>query len=180
MRGLILNQLSSVALPLWILVIRNLVFVRSVFLFLVITKKLLQAFTRSDVFSTTELAEIASRYSTVVIDKGDVVRQWRTNLAKYSKFPGIREKHDFLFVKCSVSGKVLAKTCGMCFKGTLENAKMHIVKGYTPEENVIPSREETYENTNRLRQISSTKLGHLQQMYTNFIPQERHDPTIMQ
>ena len=33
--------------------------------------KVSQAFTRSDVFSTTELAEIASRYSTVVIDKGD-------------------------------------------------------------------------------------------------------------
>ena len=165
MRGLILKQLSSVALPLWILVIRNLVFVTSVFL-LVITKKLSPAFTRSDVFSTTELAEIASQYSTVVIDKGNVVRQWRTNLAKYSKFPRIREKQDLLFVKCSVSGKVLAKTRGMCFKGTLENAKIHIVKGHTPEENVIPSREETYENTNRLRQISSTKLGHLLQMYT--------------
>ena len=36
-------------------------------------KKLLQAFTRRDVFSTTELAEIASQYSAVVIDKGDVV-----------------------------------------------------------------------------------------------------------
>ena len=48
------------------------------------------------------------------------------------------------------------------------------------EENVIPSREETYENTNRRRQISSTKFGHLQQMYKKFIPQERHDPTIMQ
>ena len=113
----------------------------------------------SQAFTTTELAQIASRYSTVVIDKGDVVRQWRTNLAKYSKFLGIREKHDLLFVKCSVSGKVLAKTCGMCFKGALENAKIHIVKGHTPEENVIPSREETYENTNQLRQISSTKLG---------------------
>ena len=79
-----------------------------------------------------------------------------------------------------MSGKVLVTTRGMCFKGILENAKIHIVKGHTPEENVIPSREETYENTNQLRQISSTKLGHLQQMYINFIPQERHDPTIMQ
>ena len=58
--------------------------------------KVSQAFTRSDVFSTTELAEIASRYSTVVIDKGDVVQQWRTNLAKIFQIFGNQRKAHLL------------------------------------------------------------------------------------
>ncbi len=41
-----------------------------------------QSFSKSDIFSTQELVDIASLYATVTLDKGDIVRDWRTNLAK--------------------------------------------------------------------------------------------------
>ncbi len=93
------------------------------------------------------------------LDKGDIVRDWRTNLAKYSKFPGIRR-----FCICPVSQIVLAKTRGMCFKGSLENAKIHVCKNFSPEQDVIPLVDKTYLNTNRLREIKPTKRSHLEQM----------------
>lgn len=46
--------------------------------------KVSQSLSRSDVFSTRELLEISGQFATVVQDKGNIVRQWRPNLAKYS------------------------------------------------------------------------------------------------
>ena len=44
----------------------------------------------SDVFTTEELAAVASNYSSVMIDKGEIVRAWRAKVeAKYTKLPGI-------------------------------------------------------------------------------------------
>jgi hypothetical protein len=105
------------------------------------------------------------------------VRQWRKKLAKYSKFPGISKKHNFLL--CSVQEMFLAKTRVLGYTGSLENATIKVSRGRTPKENVIPTPEESYTATNRLRETSTTKLGHLQQMF-NFIPAERHDAAIMQ
>ena len=57
--------------------------------------KVSQTFNRSDVFNTTELAEIAAQYSSVIIDEGDIVMQWREKLSKYSTLPGICAMHDY-------------------------------------------------------------------------------------
>ena len=58
-----------------------------------------QSFNHSDVFTTEELAGIVEPYAIVVIDSGDIVTPWRAALDKYTKMPGIRGLHDFVFAK---------------------------------------------------------------------------------
>ena len=62
--------------------------------------KIAQSFNRSDVFTTTDLKELAGRFADVVVDDGEIVVDWRTPLsAKYTKYPGIRSQHDFVFTR---------------------------------------------------------------------------------
>ena len=59
-----------------------------------------KSYNQSDVFMTLELGDIIRRYATVTIDDGSLVCDWREPLSKkYSKFPGIRSQHDFVFAK---------------------------------------------------------------------------------
>lgn len=52
--------------------------------------KIVRTYNRSDVFTTEELKEVISSYAAVVIDKGEIVHDWRTPLTqKFSKLPGI-------------------------------------------------------------------------------------------
>ena len=95
--------------------------------------KVSRSFSRSDVFSTKELVKVARQFATVTHDKGNVVRQWRTNLDKYSKFPGIHDKHDIIFVRNPTTHYVMVKTHNLCFQGSLENGKIHVTKDYTLE-----------------------------------------------
>ena len=99
--------------------------------------KVSQPFSRSDGFSTKELVEVAGQFATVTHDEGNVVRQWRTNLERYSKFPGIRDKHDFIFVRNPTTHSVMVKTPNLCFQGSLENGKIHVTKEYTLEQDVF-------------------------------------------
>ena len=71
--------------------------------------KIAQRYNRSDVFSTKELCEVIALHAEVIVDSGEIVCNWRANLAKYSKFPGIRTFHDFVFTKHLVTGAVVSK-----------------------------------------------------------------------
>ncbi len=58
-----------------------------------------QSYNRSDVFNTSELKDVISPYAEVIVDNGTIVGDWRNTLiTKYSKLPGIRELHDFIYV----------------------------------------------------------------------------------
>ena len=53
-----------------------------------------QSYNRSDVFTTNELKQVISSYATVIIDEGEIVQDWRTQITK--KYSGIRTLHDFV------------------------------------------------------------------------------------
>ena len=70
------------------------------------------------VFNTEELkGEIALHADDVVVDQGEIVCDWRTNLTKYSKLPGIRSLHDFVFAK-NVTGGIVCKIRRLCYTGS--------------------------------------------------------------
>ena len=58
--------------------------------------KIAQTYNRSDVFCTEDLKQVIAAHAEVV-NKSEIVHDWRTNLTKYSKLPGIHSLHDFVF-----------------------------------------------------------------------------------
>ena len=141
--------------------------------------KVAKTYNRSDVFTTEELGSIASQYATVTIDEGAIVCDWRAVLKKYSKLPGIRKLHDFIFMMNPVTNKVIAKVCDNCFQGRFTDVPIHVLRGRDILENAIPDgANENYANLGKLRELSDTKCRHLQQMYRDFIPQDRYLPFI--
>ena len=73
--------------------------------------KIAQSCNRSDVFTTEELkVAVISPYAEVIVDEGEIVQDWRTPITKkYSKLPGIRTLHDFVYVYNPVTSGVVAK-----------------------------------------------------------------------
>ena len=136
--------------------------------------KIAKDYNRSDVFNTEELKDVIALHADVVVDQGEIVCDWRTNLAKYSKLPGIRTLHDFVIAKNSVTGSIVCKTRRLCYKGNFNNATIHVLAGHHIDENVIPNATDNYLSKNKLRQLSDMKLSHLRQMSTSFIPANRH------
>lgn len=138
-----------------------------------------QSYNRSDVFTTQELSEIVSAHATAVVDDGQIVCNWRDKLTKYSKLPGIRSLHDFLFLKNSASNTVVAKVRKTCFSGPYENTTMHIASGRDISEDVIPDPDrENYLALHKIKSLSDSKMKHLQQMYKDFVPRDRCLPFI--
>ena len=83
-----------------------------------------KVYASSDVFTTTELADVMSSYAHTIVDDGSLVFPWREELAKkYSKLPGIRELHDFICVKHVQTGDALMKVCEHCYGGPFHPAK---------------------------------------------------------
>ena len=138
--------------------------------------KISQTYSRSDVFTTAELGEIAKQYGFVVIDEGERVYLWRESLAKYSSLPGIRDLHDFFFVRQPGSRDVKLKVRPLCYTGPIQDSSFHVKRGYRLSESAIPSMN--YVNGGQIRELSDTKFAHLHQMFTNFIPQERLLPLL--
>ena len=68
--------------------------------------KIAKTYNSRDVFSTAELkADVIAHYADVTEDDGSIVRVWREPVAKkFSKMPGIRSLHDFVFSKHCVTG----------------------------------------------------------------------------
>ena len=69
-----------------------------------------QTCNRSDVFTTVKL-------------------DWRSVLTKYTKLPGIRSLHEFVFVKNSVTNEVISRVRDSCFEGAFQNSRIHIISG---------------------------------------------------
>ena len=112
-----------------------------------------------------------SPFAQTMVDNGSLVFMWREELEKkYSKMPGIRELHDFIAVQHLQTGNALMKVRQQCYGGPFHPAKLHVL--LTPATVAIPSKN--YIEKKRVRELSASKLDHLRQMYTNFIPQDRH------
>ena len=103
------------------------------------------------------------------VDNGSIVHIWRESVAtKYSKVPGIRNLHDFIFSKHLLSGEVVARTRGLCYDGPFRKSSMHILAGQT-DDNIVPGEDRTYVRQNRTQELSDSKMNHLKQMYREFI-----------
>ena len=138
-----------------------------------------QSYNRSDVFTTEELQQIVSQHAHPIVDDGNVVCDWRSVLTKYTKLPGIRSLHDFVFVKNAVNNTVVAKVRQTCFSGRFENTTMHVASKRDVTENIIPDTAgRSYAALGKNRSLTDTKLKHLHQMYRDFIPRDRCLPFI--
>jgi hypothetical protein len=91
--------------------------------------RIAQTYNKSDVFCTQELQDVIALYADVTIDDGSIVCDWRNAMTKYSKLPGIRSLHDFIFVKNPVTNTVLAKVRKICATGDFESAAIRVVNG---------------------------------------------------
>ena len=143
--------------------------------------KISQTFSKSDVFNTAELAQIAQHYAYVVVDEGDLVFNWRGCLRKYSKLPGVRGMHDFIFVCSSDTGqRVISKIRQLCYAGIVQDSPIHVSRGYSETQNVIPTASQSNQSKARVKILSEPKLAHLRQISANFIPVDRHMPILWQ
>ena len=106
--------------------------------------KISKTYNKSDVFTTEELKNIIFPYAEVIVDDGSVVSDWRNKLSKYSKFPGIRSLHDFLFVKNSATGKVVSKVRKLCYTGSYTNSTIHLQSNRSIDQNVLCTEDDTY------------------------------------
>ena len=102
--------------------------------------KIAKSYNRNNVFNTEELKGIIGLHADVVIDHGEIVSDWRTKLTKYSKLPGIRNLHDFVFAKNPISDSILCKTRQLCYRGGFENGTIHLSPGRDAHENVAWNR----------------------------------------
>ena len=77
----------------------------------------LQSFNKSDVFNTAELCKVAEPYASVIVDQGDIVMEWHNCLTKYTKMPGIRSQHDFVFARRPSTRIAEVRVCELCHEG---------------------------------------------------------------
>ena len=127
--------------------------------------RIAQTYNKSDVFCTQELKDVIALYADITIDDGSIVCDWRNAMTKYSKLPGIRSLHDFIFVKNPVTNTVLAKVRKICAVGDFESAAIRVVNGRDIEECVIPNQaDDNYASLGKLRPLSESKRKHLAQM----------------
>lgn len=137
--------------------------------------KIAQTYNRSDVFNTIELKEVISTYANVVIDKGELVCDWRSPLSeKYSKLPGIRSLHDFIYVMHPVTSTVVARMRRLCNTGLFQQSTGHVLTSRSPSDIAIPAVNCCYLTLGKTRALTDSKTKHLQQMYRDFIPPDRH------
>ena len=135
--------------------------------------KIAQSYNRSDVFTTEELKQIICPYAEVIIDEGMLVCDWRNLLSnKFSKHPGIRSQHDFVF--SLKSSCVETKVRQLCYDGAFENSSSHVLRGRHPSQSIIPDPiKYNYSQLGKTRLLSDSKMKNLQQMYHDFIPKEQ-------
>ena len=135
--------------------------------------RIAKSYYKSDVFNKDDLQLIAQQFSHVVIDHGGIVRMWREKVGeKYSSLPGIRELHDFVTIAMPPN-KIVMKVREKCYSGALRDTPTKVKKDYNATDSCIPKVTDSYSARGNLRSLSENKMGHLKQMYANFIPQEK-------
>jgi len=73
-------------------------------------------------------------------------------------------------MKNSVTKKVLVKVRDDCFEGEFRDASIHVLRGKSTEESIIPnSASQNYAALGKTREITETKHKHLQQMFRDYI-----------
>ena len=87
--------------------------------------KIAQTYNRSDVFALKTSSKLSLHmHADVVVDEGEIVHDWRTNLTKYSKLPGIRSLHDFVFTVSASTNILVCKVRKLCHTGSFDNASI--------------------------------------------------------
>ena len=89
-----------------------------------------------------------------------------------SNLPGIRALHDFLSLRNSGEDATM-KVRDCCYAGTLVNTPMKISKEMSSKDVAIPGVGQSYCALGMIKSLSESKQTHLNQMCTNFIPNER-------
>ena len=103
------------------------------------------------------IKEVISPYAEVIIDEGAIVCDWRNPLdKKFSKLPGIRSLHDFIFATNATG--VEAKERKLCHTGQYEKSALHILGGMDISECVIlHSIRCNYYSLGNTRQLTDSK-----------------------
>lgn len=76
----------------------------------------------------------------------------------------------FIYTINSVTNSVVAKVRPLCYTGSFTNATIHVKAGRSLAENVIPDDTQNYSTLSKTRELTTSKMGHLKQMYRKFIP----------
>jgi len=135
-----------------------------------------KSYNSSDVFNTQELISVMSQSDniTALLENGNLILNWREKVAtKYTKLPGIRERHDFIIVRSPDTGCATMLVRDHCYGGAAQKSTMKLNSDVSSETNVIPGENENYIALNKKRELTATKLSHLTQMCNNFIPEGR-------
>lgn len=112
------------------------------------------------------------QHADVTFDGDRIVRCWcETITTKYWNLSGIRSLHYFIAVK-NLAREADMKVHTLCYDGVLQDTPMHLSRGYTPCDVALPTVRDSYIARGNKRQLSESKLAHLRQMCTNFIPRE--------
>ena len=134
--------------------------------------RIAKSYYKSDVFNETDLQLIVEQFSLVIIDDGRIVRTWREKVGeKYSNLPGIRDLHDFVAIAVPPN-KIVMKVREKCYSGALRDSPTKVKKDFVSTDSCIPRVTDSYKARGNLRSLTDNKLGHLKQMYANFIAEE--------
>lgn len=76
----------------------------------------------------------------------------------------------FVFTQNMATQEVFCKGREPCNTGAFAKATIHVAANQNVEDNVIPGPNNCYVALNKLRCLNGVKLGHLHQMFDNFIP----------
>ena len=91
---------------------------------------------------------------------------------EYSSLLGIRNLHDFRAVAVPPN-KTVMKVCEKCYSGPLRNSPTRVRKNFVGTDSCIPQDTDTYKARGNLRILTHSKLADLEQMYANFIAEEK-------
>jgi len=90
---------------------------------------------------------------------------------KNFKLPRIRDLHVFVAVAVPPN-KIVMKVHGKRYSGTLRDSPTKVKKDVSTDL-CIPRVTDSYKARGNLRSLKDSKLGHLKQMYANFIAEEK-------
>ena len=110
------------------------------------------------------------KISGIIVD-GDSILNWHNKVSqKYSKLPGIRELHDFLIVRNPTTNNAMMLVHEFCHEGAAKPTTLSLSCGVSSEFYCCPGPSETYHQLVKTRVLQSTKLAHIQQICSSYVP----------